>query len=237
MKDDSRTTLVNVMKRNGINDPQAVLDRIRMEALKLEQEHPAWASSFRHDTAIMQEASSQFVAKINALFDQTIDRVSARFTAHARVVTFGCSILVALVLQLDAVGIVNNLWMNDALRNRLIATAASANTAVATMNPSASGAQSQGLAQNVQDLQQLATSGLFIFPANYDTWMNNWKVVKIPGVALSVLLLSLGAPFWYSTLKTLLRLRSQIADKDDAQRVTRQTSQADHGAGPATLTG
>jgi len=40
-----------------------------------------------------------------------------------------------------------------------------------------------------------------------------------------VALLSLGAPFWYSILKSLLQLRSTIADKDDAQRQVRQSQQ------------
>jgi hypothetical protein len=32
------------------------------------------------------------------------------------------------------------------------------------------------------------------------------------------LLLSLGAPFWYSRLQDLLRMRSTLAQKDDQQR-------------------
>jgi hypothetical protein len=35
----------------------------------------------------------------------------------------------------------------------------------------------------------------------------------------------LGAPFWYNILKNLLGLRSAMAQKDDAQRALRQTTQ------------
>lgn len=42
---------------------------------------------------------------------------------------------------------------------------------------------------------------------------------------IATLLISLGAPFWYSILKDLIGLRSQLAQKDDAQRQTRQTNQ------------
>src|SRR5439155_7858639 len=40
-----------------------------------------------------------------------------------------------------------------------------------------------------------------------------WNAV--PGVLLSWVLLSLGAPFWFDRLKDLLKLRSLLARKDD----------------------
>ena len=217
-----------------------MLQKIRLTALKLEAEHPEWASSFRRDTAILQEASSQFIAKINGLFDSTIDRISARFTANARIITFAAALLVALVLQLDSVRIVNNLWMNDSLRERLIETA---NNPAASVpgNPGIQDSTSrnvqQDVARNLQSLKLLASSELFLLPASYSVWWRSWDAAKIPGVLLSALLLSLGAPFWYSALKTLLRLRALVADKDDAQRLTRQTSQADKGTGPTNDAG
>jgi hypothetical protein len=39
---------------------------------------------------------------------------------------------------------------------------------------------------------------------------------------MTALLLSLGAPFWYSLLGRLLQLRSVLAVKDDVQRAERQ---------------
>jgi hypothetical protein len=44
-------------------------------------------------------------------------------------------------------------------------------------------------------------------------------------VVLSILLLSLGGPFWYGALNRLLQLRSVLAQKDDAERLIRQTTQ------------
>jgi hypothetical protein len=66
-------------------------------------------------------------------------------------------------------------------------------------------------------------------------WVDCWRDVKFPGVILSALLLSLGAPFWYNALKTLLGLREKIAAKDEAQRTARQTSQGPIGTGPTTF--
>ena len=49
-----------------------------------------------------------------------MDRVSALFTAHARIVTAVIAILVAVVLQLDAVTLVNRLSTDDKLRETLV---------------------------------------------------------------------------------------------------------------------
>ena len=48
---------------------------------------------------------------------------------------------------------------------------------------------------------------------------------RVPGVMLSWMLLSLGAPFWYDFLKKLLGLRSILQSKDEAERETRRGEQ------------
>jgi hypothetical protein len=130
------------------------------------------------------------------------------------------------LLQLDTVGIVNSLWMSDSLRSELVSMKAVPATisAPATLaKPIDTTDQTNSLYYNFVDLRQLANRGLLTLPTGFSAWWNSWADVKIPGVILSALLLSMGAPFWYNTLKTLLGLREQIAVKDDAQRVTRQT--------------
>jgi hypothetical protein len=44
----------------------------------------------------------------------------------------------------------------------------------------------------------------------------------LPGLILSVILLSLGAPFWYDVLKDLLKFRPALAQKEEQQRKDRQ---------------
>ena len=50
---------------------------------------------------------------------------------------------------------------------------------------------------------------------------------------ITALLLSLGAPFWYSALGRLLQLRSALAFKDDKQRVERQVAKPASAPAPA----
>jgi hypothetical protein len=55
-------------------------------------------------------------------------------------------------------------------------------------------------------------------------WWTSLRNANPHGLLLTALLLSLGAPFWYSVLGRLLQLRSIIAVKDDAQRTARQST-------------
>ena len=54
---------------------------------------------------------------------------------------------------------------------------------------------------------------------------------KLPGILLSWILVSLGAPFWYDLLKNLFKLRSLVAQKDDVDRAARNA-----GAAPPSAT-
>jgi hypothetical protein len=58
-----------------------------------------------------------------------------------------------------------------------------------------------------------------IVPENW-----NWGWAKLPGIALSAILLSLGAPFWYNALKDLVGLRPVLARKEQAHREQRQSA-------------
>ncbi len=204
----TRSALQNALASNGIADPGATLERIRGIALSLETTNPTLAASARHDLAILQGASSDFVAKINGWFDQTIDRISARFTFTTRQITLVNSLLVAAVIQLDAVALVNRLSTDDALRSSLVQKAY-AEEKLSAMDP--------------RQLSLLAAHDIFPLASTFHDWTNQWHPAKVPGVAISVLLLSLGAPFWFEALKNMLRLRSLIAEKDDTQRALRSS--------------
>jgi hypothetical protein len=166
--EESRLVLVRALQANGIADPAASLKAIREMALELEEHYPEVAAHVRREMAILRAAKSELVAKINGCFDQTIDRVSARFTLTARQVSLIAAFLVAVALQLDSVALIHRL-----------------------------------VSENATPQHQPAS----------------WA-----GIALSTLLLSLGAPFWFEALKDVLRLRSALAGKDDLQRTQRATA-------------
>jgi hypothetical protein len=70
----------------------------------------------------------------------------------------------------------------------------------------------------------LATNGIITLPTQAN-WRAGFRNASMPGLLVTALLLSLGAPFWYNALGQLLQLRSVLAVKDDAQRTARQSTE------------
>jgi hypothetical protein len=243
-----RTYLCQLLGENGIADPVKTMDKVRTLTLVLESAHPELSNNERYAMAFLQEASSRFLAKMNGWFDQTIDRVADRFTNSTRLITFVGSLLVALILQLDTVTLVNRLSADPVLRQALVekalridqqnplpeAAAAAAGTAAVQPSPTTPGAGGKpplfpSLSEkDRENLQTLASFDLIEIPSTVDAWLKSWQEgkweLKLLGIILTAMLLSLGAPFWYNALKNLIRLRSLIAQKDDDQRLTRQTN-------------
>ena len=113
----AKRALDDLLEKNGITDPAGTLKNIRAAALQLEALRPDLANDVRHGMAILQEAKSQFVAKVHGWFDQTIDRVSSRFTVTARIITFVAALIIAVTVQLDTFALVNRLSIDDQFRD------------------------------------------------------------------------------------------------------------------------
>jgi hypothetical protein len=254
------TALQKMLAANGVSDPAQTLSNIRKMALLIETKNPQIASHVREEMAILQECATDYVAKINSWFDQTIDRVSQSFAKHAHIVTVATAVIVVIVVQLDIIAVVDRLSIDDQFRSAVVnaaatdfskatspapatnttssstpATATPATTTPPTSTPAAStsststpptsppasDAANPGLNTELY-YNLLDTAGLITLPTN-SGWLERFKDPrKLPGMILAVLLISLGAPFWYNILKDLLGLRSALAQKDDQQRAQRQ---------------
>ena len=80
LEGESLDALKKVLADGGISNPAQTLKNVRSLALQLEASNPELSNHVRDGMAILHEASSDFVAKVNSWFDQTMDRVSQRFT-------------------------------------------------------------------------------------------------------------------------------------------------------------
>lgn len=227
-----QTALFELLKKNGIDDPAGTLNNVREFALQLEKANPDMAAGARHSAAMLQEAGSQLLAKVNSWFDQTIDRVADRFTASTRVITVLCSVLVVCAAQLDTLDVINRLAMDDQLRAQLVGQAIALNEQEMQTKPAETGTVDvKALKSQVGMLQD---AGLInVVGRGNVKWCKNWENVSLFGILLSIVLVSLGAPFWYSALKNLLKLRGTLAGKDDAQRQVRESAQTQAGGGKA----
>jgi hypothetical protein len=181
----------------------------------------------RQNMAILHAAESDFVAKINNWFDQTMDRTSQRFTASTRAVTFAGAFVVAFGLQVDTPALVNRLAADEALRNAFVQEAQALQKDAAARQQAGEPAAPQLSATEMDRKYRafLAANGIITLPTA-GTWRESFDGKNVLGMLVTALLLSLGAPFWYNALGKLLQLRSVLAVKDDAQRSQRQSTEA-----------
>jgi hypothetical protein len=219
--------LAMALAKMGIPDPRNTLDTIQMVSMRLEASRPDLAAHVREAMAVIEQAESQFVARVNGWFDQTIDRVSQSFTNHSHYWTVGVSLVLALLLQIDSFKIVNRLAIDDNLRTSLVQQAQQ----ISPPQVPPADALDKATQENVKQLQLLATDKLITWPSDWNTWRSGWAQSSVFGVLLSAMLLSFGAPFWFTVLGDLLKLRPALAAKDDVQRQQREISQPVAGSG------
>lgn len=231
LSDDSSAALKIMLANNGVKDPAQTLKSIRTMAMMLEASDPQMASYARQDLAILKESCSDYVARINSLYDQTIDRVSQAFAAHARAVTLGVAFVVVLIVQLDMIAVVDRLSIDDQFRQAVVG----ASSQVMTDYTNSANKTDYNVAP-APYYNLLNSAGLVTLPTSKNWFSQLAEPRKYPGMIIAILLLSLGATFWYSILKDLLGLRSALAQNDDIQRLQRQTSQAPSAATDTTAT-
>lgn len=241
LESSARDALRRSLAQNGIADPAAALRNIRARALQLEADNPQLGTSTREATAVLREATSDYVGKLNAWFDQSIDRVAQRFTGSTRAITFMGALVVALALQVDTVVLVNRLSADDKVREALVQKAIAADDARRQQAAGAapSEATGTGIRPGAEGVLELVNLGLISLPRNWDDWHRRWPGTNKTGILVTALLLSLGAPFWYNALRNFVQLRSVLAAKDDQQRAARGTDIAagsPTGTAPAGLT-
>lgn len=236
---ETRQRLLELIRNNGISNPAATLDKVRDYALQLELDKPELASNLRQSIALIQQANSRLIGKINGWFDQTIDRVSDRFSASTRIITLSCSVIIVAFTQLDTIDVINRLSMDDHLRNALVnqAFAVQAKQDDVPANKTDAGDQPRIDVRMVKhDLNALQELGVINLLGDTKSWCQHWREVNPFGIILSIFLLSLGAPFWYGALKNLLKLRGSLAGKDDAQRRERESTQTATSTQPSDTT-
>jgi hypothetical protein len=245
--------LSEALQRAGITNPSATLGEIQKEAMKLEQAHPAWAENVRISAATVKLAANQFTASLNAWFDNGMERVRDVFVGHVRWVTVACALAVTVVVPIDSVRLLRCLWVEPELRQALSKSGQAAADAgqpdaetlvsamariqqleddLAKLRPSEG---RSGTANSAAEAPPAATPGRGTHdctPASLFEPARPFDGRRLPGVVLTWILLSLGAPFWYDALKNLVKLRPTLAGREESQRAKRSSGTAPPEAGP-----
>jgi hypothetical protein len=152
-------------------------------------------------------------AEFEAWFDSTMARLSARFALHMRLWTVGFALLLAFGLHLDSFRLLNQFWRDADVRARLVLSSDAMLQAAQRVEANNAGQAGQ-LAGEVQQIRGLLQqSGFELIPKPWPGF--RYAGQELPGILLSALLLSLGAPFWFNTLKSVTNLRPVVAGKQD----------------------
>lgn len=176
----ARDTLRKALADNGVSQPETTLKSIRTVALQLEASRPELSASLRQTQAILSEAGSDYVAKVNTWFDQTIDRVGQRFASHTRGITFAAGFILAVALQVDTLLLVNRLSADDKMREAFVAQGT-------RMHDEQAG-QAVPAATPEMDRRYrafLAEHGVITVPGSFADWMKGWQQVNPLGILVT----------------------------------------------------
>lgn len=149
-----------------------------------------------------------FRQKLEHWYDDAMDRVSGWYKRYVQRIILVLSVLVVIGLNVDTINIAGDLWRVPTERGAIVSAA--------TKQVSAGSNDSESVAQQVRGISALELPLGWSAqhqghkpsadPRHFPTSAGSW-VIKILGLLLSVLALSLGAPFWFSALSKLGSLR------------------------------
>jgi hypothetical protein len=181
-------------------------------------------------------------AELESWFDQSMDRLSGVYKRWARWVVLVSTIVIVLAVNADTVNIATELWESSILRQALIDASAT------VTDPSSGSAQSlSDVADELEKIEGLGIPLLWDCPdgcGGLSEWVarvQEEQPRRALGWIITILLVSLGAPFWYGALTKLTSLRSAgskppTADKDDTSATSLLLREEAAAAGSPTLT-
>jgi hypothetical protein len=137
-------------------------------------------------------------AGIEAWYNSAMDRVSGVYKRRIQWVTLGVAAVLTIFLGADSIAIETTLWQDQALRSALTGAAQSA---------ASSGGLPGGLEDTVNTLTQFDLPlGWVVLPQTVFGWF-----LKVLGLLLTILAVSLGAPFWFDFLKQILKFNPRAS--------------------------
>jgi hypothetical protein len=157
-----------------------------------------------------------------------MERVSGWYKRRVQTVLWILAIVIALVLNADALHIAKRLWVEPGERSALVNQAQSAAT------------KTTGATSPAHQLDQLPVPlGWHLASARhdpqgfpfYEQWSMFWTLLaKLIGLSLTAVAITFGAPFWFDLLSKVARLRVSGAPPPASDAIR-------HGEGEETRSG
>lgn len=126
-------------------------------------------------------------AGVENWFNSAMDRLSGEYKRQIQRITLIVALAVTAIIGVDTLDLAQNLWHEQEVRAAITATAQT---------------QPDSLSQLMNTIGQF-NLGWGKLPQGMGGWLQ-----KIIGLALTILAVSLGAPFWFDVLKNLTNMRN-----------------------------
>ena len=158
--------------------------------------------------------------KIEDWYNSSMDRVSGWFKRHSQFVVLGLGFLLSLAINADTISITNTIATDKSVRESLISAAKEDSKqpppTAQKATPENPNAPPLGPSNFQADLQQIRGAGLPLGWSTTSTDLGRVPVsprewlLKMLGIVLTTLAISLGGPFWFDTLNQFMVVRSTV---------------------------
>jgi len=163
-------------------------------------------------------------ANVEAWFDSSMERVSGWYKRRTQLIIFVVGLALAVAVNADTLTVVESLVQGDALRKAVVAEA----EAIARDKE----LRAADVKARYGELQSLG------FPLGWARTLPAWSDAcdltciatavarrapyHVPGWLITAFAISLGAPFWFDTLKRVMEVRSTVKPKEKGEAKDRQ---------------
>jgi hypothetical protein len=172
------------------------------------------ADKARREVASVEHQAEAFRRNLEGWFNSAMERVGGWYKRWTQRVLLGLAITVVAVSNADTIMLIEWLSKDNTLRASL---AAAAQEAVKVPAPSGSGvADLQQVLRSTENIELPVGWSLERDDPRYFRFLESewslhyarWVFYKLFGLMISVLAVSLGAPFWFDTLSKFVNVRS-----------------------------
>jgi len=214
-------TFATVLLGTIVNDPEKHHD---LDKLKIELSKLSGNDNLKNILlSLIADAEGDFDKarkNVEVWFNDSMARVSGWYKKKTQMVVLFLAVAVTTFINADTIEIARTLSVDAQLREALVAQAVSvsgvtaepAEKSVATSDPE------QTVKANLEKIkttfQQLEEVGLPLGWQSTPTKPSGW-VTKLFGLLLTSLAVSLGAPFWFDTLKKVVNIRATGVSPED----------------------
>lgn len=159
--------------------------------------------------ALLSQAAGDYqrlLQATDAWFNRQMDRVSGWYRRQSQFAVIVISVLLVVLLGVDTIRITTRLYADDNIRH-VIAPKVASTIGTTTQGTLPTAAQEQNLLAALDDPSFVGSfaSGPVFLPYN---WSNPWAgLMHLFGVFLTIVAISLGAPFWFDALQFFSNIR------------------------------